>query len=165
MYLFTTLLKTVLSIKEVNMIVYKTALKKPAQIQKDWVLIDAKGKTLGRLAAFITTILQGKNKADYTPYWDNGDNVIVINARHIKVTGNKRQDKIYYWHSKAPGGIKSASYDKMIEKHPEKPLILAVKGMLPHNRMGRKLLGNLKIYPEADHPHSAQNPKTIAFDE
>lgn len=165
MYLFTTLLKTVLTICEVNMIVYKTALRKPSEIQKSWVLIDAKGKTLGRLASVISNILQGKDKTDYTPYWDNGDNVIVINARHIKVTGNKGQDKIYYWHSKAPGGIKSASYDKLLEKHPEKPLQIAVKGMLPHNKMGRKLLGNLKIYPEADHPHSAQNPKVIVVEE
>jgi large subunit ribosomal protein L13 len=156
---------TVLSIEEVNMIVYKTVLRKPSEIQKNWILIDAKGKTLGRLASFISNILQGKNKADYVPYWDNGDNVIVINARHIKVTGNKQQDKIYYWHSKAPGGIKSASYEKLLEKHPEKPLEIAVKGMLPHNKMGRKLLRNLKIYADADHPHSAQNPKVVTFDE
>ncbi|NLJ04977.1 MAG: 50S ribosomal protein L13 [Exilispira sp.] len=145
------------------MIVYKTALRKPADLRKNWIIIDAKGLTLGRLAANISNILQGKNKVDYTPYWDNGDNVIVINAKYIHVTGEKNQKKIYYWHTRRPGGIKQATYEEMMVKHPEKPLQTAVKGMLPHNKLGRQLLKNLYIYPDADHPHSAQNPKPITF--
>ena len=143
------------------MVIQKTVLVKPKDLKKKWVLIDAEGHTLGRLASEISKILQGKNKPDYTPYWDNGDNVIVINAAKIKVTGDKYNKKKYYWHSGYPGGIKERTLKEMLEKKPDFPLRKAVKGMLPKNRLARKLLRNLKIYPGENHPHLAQNPEKI----
>jgi len=146
-------------IEGVKMVIQKTILRKPSEIKKKWILIDAKGQTLERLASVIANILQGKNKPDYVPYWDNGDNIIVINASKIKVTGNKLEDKKYYWHSGYPGGIKERSLKEMMEKDPTFPLRKAVKGMLPKNRLARKLLRNLKIYADEKHPHQAQNPE------
>ena len=139
----------------------KTYNAKPGEIQRDWYLVDAEGKTLGRLATQIAEQLRGKTKPVYTPHVDTGDFVVVVNAEKISVTGNKRADKKYYRHSGYPGGLKTRTLDEMLERRPEEVLRLAVKGMLPRNRLARKQLTKLKIYAGPEHPHVAQAPTTL----
>ena len=136
----------------------KTYAAKPSDRQRDWHLVDADGQTLGRLATQIAEILRGKRKAEYTPHCDVGDFVVVVNAAKIHVTGNKLQDKRYYRHSGYPGGLRSRTLAEMLERRPEEVLRKAVKGMLPRNRLARKQLLKLKIYPGPEHPHQAQQP-------
>lgn len=139
----------------------KTFSAKPEAVQRDWYLVDATGKTLGRLAAEIATRLRGKHKPEYTPHVDTGDYIVVVNAEKVKVTGKKDTDKIYYSHSEFPGGIKEISFEKLIDRAPTRALEIAVKGMLPHNPLGRAMFKKLKVYAGTEHPHSAQQPQTL----
>ena len=140
----------------------RTFSAKPSDIEKKWVLIDAKGLVVGRLAALIATRLRGKHKPSYTPHMDCGDNVIVINAKEVRLTGNKRTDKIYYWHTGYPGGIKERTADKLLDgKHPTRILEKAVQRMLPGGPLSRQQMKNLKIYAGPEHPHEAQQPETL----
>ena len=137
----------------------KTYSATPKDIEKSWVLIDASGLVVGRLASLIATRLRGKHKASYTPHMDDGDNIIVINAGNIILSGNKRTDKTYYWHTGHPGGIKSRTAEKILDgKHPERVLQKAVERMLPRGPLARQQLRNLKVYAGPEHPHEAQNP-------
>jgi large subunit ribosomal protein L13 len=129
--------------------------------QRDWWVVDAEGKTLGRLATQIADALRGKRKPEYTPHVDTGDFVVVINAAKIVVTGNKRTDKIYYRHSGYPGGIRSRTLNDMLERRPEEVIRKAVKGMLPRNRLARQQINKLKVYAGPEHPHEAQQPKPM----
>jgi large subunit ribosomal protein L13 len=138
--------------------VMKTYVATPANRERNWLVVDATGQTLGRLATQIADVLRGKTKPEYTPHVDTGDFVVVVNAEKISVTGNKRADKKYYRHSGYPGGIKERSLDDMLERRPEEVIRLAVKGMLPRNRLARKQLTKLKVYAGPDHPHAAQKP-------
>lgn len=137
----------------------KTYHQKASEIQRDWLLIDADGQVLGRLATQIATLLRGKHKPTYTPSMDGGDFVIVVNVEKIKLMGKKPDQKVYYRHTGYPGGIKATPYKMMLAKHPDRILRKAVKGMLPKNRMGRHLLGKLRLYAGPNHPHAAQQPK------
>lgn len=139
----------------------KTFSAKPETVQRDWYVVDAAGQTLGRLATEIALRLRGKHKPEYTPHVDAGDYIVVINAEQIRVTGNKTSDKIYYSHTGFPGGIKSISFEKLIEKAPERVIEKAVKGMLPNNPLGRAMYRKLKVYAGAQHPHSAQQPQEL----
>lgn len=139
----------------------KTYSAKPSDIKQDWFVVDASGKTLGRLATEIARRLRGKHKPEYTPHMDTGDYIVVINAKEVKVTGNKRTDKIYYHHTGFPGGVKSISFDKLMEKKPEMIIEKAVKGMLPRGPLGREMYRKLKVYPGAEHKHAAQQPKAL----
>ena len=139
----------------------KTYVATPATRERNWLVVDANGKTLGRLATEIANVLRGKRKPQYTPHCDVGDFVIVVNAEKVSVTGNKRTEKRYYRHSGYPGGLRSRSFEEMIERRPEEVLRLAVKGMLPRNRLGRQQLRKLKIYAGPDHPHQAQQPAPL----
>lgn len=139
----------------------KTYVANPNDREREWVLIDATGLTLGRLSTQIAEILRGKRKPEYTPHVDVGDFVVVINAEKIAVTGNKRADKMYHRHSGYPGGLDRRTLDEMLERRPEEVIRKAVKGMLPKNRLARKQLTKLKVYAGADHPHAAQSPKTL----
>jgi large subunit ribosomal protein L13 len=139
----------------------KTFTAKPAEIKRDWYVIDASGKALGRLATEIARRLRGKHKAEYTPHVDTGDYIVVINAKDVRVTGNKTKDKTYYHHTGYPGGIKSITFEKQIEKRPEKVIETAVKGMLPKGPLGRAMYRKLKVYPDAQHSHSAQQPQVL----
>jgi large subunit ribosomal protein L13 len=139
----------------------KTYVATPATRERNWLVVDATGKTLGRLATQIADALRGKRKPEYTPHCDVGDFVIVVNAEKVAVTGNKRQTKRYYRHSGFPGGLRSRTFEEMIERRPEEVLRLAVKGMLPRNRLGRQQLRKLKIYAGPDHPHQAQQPAAM----
>lgn len=139
----------------------KTYYPTPDEIQRDWVVIDANGHNLGRLATQITAVLIGKNKPTYTPGVDMGDFVVILNAKHVTVTGNKLEDKKYYRHTGYPGGIRETSLQDMLKKHPTRVIEKAVWGMVPHNRLGRKLMKKLKIYAGTEHPHAAQNPITL----
>lgn len=139
----------------------KTFSAKPADIDKKWILIDAEGVVLGRLASIIATRLRGKHKPSFTPHMDTGDNVIVINADKIQLTGNKREKPVY-WHTGHPGGIKSRTNAQILEgAHPERVITLAVKRMLPGNRLSRQLMTNLRVYAGAAHPHAAQSPELL----
>ena len=139
----------------------KTYTTTPADIDKKWIIIDAEGVVLGRLASIIAMRLRGKHKATFTPHMDMGDNVIVINAEKVQLTGNKRQER-HYWHTGHPGGIKSRTKDQMLTgAHPERVLELAVKRMLPGNRLSRKQMTNLRIYAGTEHPHEAQSPEVL----
>lgn len=140
-----------------------TYVPKEGEVTKNWLVIDAEDKVLGRVAAEAAHLLRGKHKPQYTPYLDCGDNVIIVNAEKAKVTGAKRTDKIYYRHSGFPGGIKDTSYEAMIEKHPTRAMTMAVTGMLPHNRLGRSLATNVRIYAGPEHPHESQNPVDHSF--
>jgi large subunit ribosomal protein L13 len=131
------------------------------QIAKDWFLVDAENKILGRLASKIASILKGKTKPIFTPYFDTGDFVVVINARKIKLTGKKIKDKIYYHYSGYPGGMKSITTKDLLQKKPEEVIRKAVWGMLPKNSLGRQMLTKLKVYAGKEHPHQAQQPKKI----
>jgi len=139
----------------------KTYYAKPGEVQRDWVLVDATDMVLGRLATRIAEILKGKTKPQYTPHVDVGDFVVVINAEKIRLTGNKAADKSYFSHSGYPGGLKEVSFERMIEKHPERVIEKAVKGMLPKNSLGRSMGRKLKVYAGSEHPHEAQNPQLI----
>ena len=139
----------------------KTYVATPTDRERDWYVVDATGKTLGRLATQIAEHLRGKRKPTYTPHIDVGDFVIVVNAEKISVTGAKRTEKLYYRHSGYPGGLRSRTLNEMLERRPEEVLRLAVKGMLPKNRLARKQLTKLKIYAGPDHPHEAQKPKSL----
>jgi large subunit ribosomal protein L13 len=136
----------------------KTYVANPTDRQRDWHVIDAEGKTLGRLATQIAEILRGKRKPEYTPHCDVGDFVVVVNAAKVRVTGNKLQDKRYYRHSGYPGGLRSRTLAEMLERRPEEVLRKAVKGMLPRNRLARQQLLKLKVYAGPEHPHQAQKP-------
>jgi len=142
----------------------KTYVAKPADRERNWLLVDADGKTLGRLATQIADTLRGKRKPEYTPHIDTGDFVIVVNAEKIHVTGNKRHDTRYYRHSGYPGGLRSRSLEEMLARRPEEVIRLAVKGTLPRNRLARKQLTKLKIYAGPDHPHAAQTPQPLEID-
>lgn len=126
------------------------------EIAKEWHVVDAEGQTLGRLATQVATLLRGKHKPSFTPHMDMGDHVIVLNATKIKVTGNKMDDKIYYRHTGYMGGLKERPLSEMLAKHPERVIELAVRGMLPKNKLGRRVLKHLKVYGGPDHPHEAQ---------
>ncbi len=139
----------------------KTFSAKPEAVQRDWYLVDATGKTLGRLAAEIATRLRGKHKPEYTPHVDTGDYIVVVNAEKVQVTGNKASDKIYYSHSEFPGGIKGISFEKLIDRAPTRALEIAIKGMLPHNPLGRAMFKKLKVYAGTEHPHGAQQPQPL----
>ncbi len=139
----------------------KTFSAKPQNVEQNWLLIDAEGLTLGRMAAEIASRLRGKHKPEYTPHVDTGDFVVVINAEKIVVTGNKAKDKMYHSHSGFPGGIKSMPFGKLIEKSPERAIKLAIKGMLPSNPLGRAMFKKLKVYAGNEHPHTAQQPQTL----
>ncbi|MCG3730838.1 50S ribosomal protein L13 [Vibrio cincinnatiensis] len=139
----------------------KTFVAKPETVKRDWYIVDAEGKTLGRLASEIASRLRGKHKAEYTPHVDTGDYIIVVNAEKVAVTGNKAKDKMYHRHSEFPGGLKSFSFEKLIERKPEMVLELAVKGMLPRGPLGRAMYRKLKVYAGAEHNHAAQQPKVL----
>ena len=141
----------------------KTTSVRSNEINRDWFVVDAEGHTLGRLASEIAQILRGKKKPFFTPHMDMGDFVVVINADKIKVSGKKEEDKSYFRHSGYPGGITQISLKKVRQVYPERIIMNAVKGMLPHNRLGRKLLTHLKVYSGELHPHTAQQPQTITF--
>ena len=139
----------------------KTYSAKAESVVHDWFIVDAAGKTLGRMAAEIASRLRGKHKPEYTPHVDTGDYIVVINAEKIRVTGNKATDKIYYHHTGFVGGIKSISFEKLIEKAPERTIQTAVKGMLPRGPLGRAMFKKLKVYAGNEHPHAAQQPKEL----
>jgi large subunit ribosomal protein L13 len=136
----------------------KTYVTKPAEIERKWYVVDADGETLGRLASKIAVILRGKHKPIYSPSVDCGDYVIVLNAEKIHVTGRRLDQKVYYRHSGYPGGIKAITLRDQLERYPTRPVELAVKGMLPKNKLGRKMLKRLKVYTGTEHPHQAQEP-------
>jgi large subunit ribosomal protein L13 len=139
----------------------KTYSAKPGEIERDWLVVDAEGKTLGRLATVIADRLRGKNKPTFTPHVDTGDFVVVVNAEKIAVTGKKLDEKMYYRHSGYPGGLRSRSLRDQLERQPTEVLRKAVKGMLPRNKLGRAQLTKLKIYAGPDHPHEAQSPTPL----
>jgi large subunit ribosomal protein L13 len=138
-----------------------TVFAHPETVRRDWYVVDASGKTLGRLATQLAMHLRGKHKPEYTPHVDTGDNIIVVNAEKIRVTGDKMTDKVYYWHTGAIGGIKSRSLEKVMAEHPERVIELAVKGMLPKNPLGRKMFKKLHVFKGDKHPHAAQQPKPL----
>jgi|SRR5665647_1024177 len=137
----------------------KTYMAKPAEIDRKWYVIDAEGQTLGRLASEVASILRGKHKAIYTPHVDTGDFVIVINAEKIQLTGNKLSQKMFRHYSGYPSGLKEVNYGTLLAKKPEKAVEAAIKGMLPHNRLGRAMYKKLKVYRSSEHPHQAQKPE------
>ena len=139
----------------------KTFVAKPDTIKRDWYVVDAEGKTLGRLATEIASRLRGKHKPEYTPSADTGDYIIVINASKVVVTGNKTTDKVYYAHTGFPGGIKSITFDKLIQSKPEMVIESAVRGMLPKGPLGRAMFRKLKVYAGASHDHAAQKPQVL----
>ena len=137
----------------------KSYMARPLSVERKWHLIDAEGRTLGRLATEIATVLRGKNKPQYTPHVDTGDFVVVVNADRIVVTGKKAEQKVYRRHSQRPGGLKEVSYEQMLERKPEEILRKAVRGMMPKTRLGRQQFRKLKLYAGPEHPHEAQNPQ------
>jgi large subunit ribosomal protein L13 len=141
--------------------VMKTYVATPSTRERNWLVVDATGQTLGRLATQIADALRGKRKPAYTPHVDTGDFVIVVNAEKISVSGNKREEKRYYRHSGYPGGLRSRSLGEMLDRRPEEVIRLAVKGMLPKSRLGRAQLSKLKVYAGPDHPHAAQKPEPM----
>jgi large subunit ribosomal protein L13 len=143
----------------------KTYNAKPGEVARDWYVVDAEGKTLGRLATAIADTLRGKNKPQYTPHVDTGDFVVVVNAEKIAVTGKKLDEKIYYRHSGYPGGLKERTLRDQLERRPTEVLRKAVKGMLPRNRLARQQITKLKIYAGPEHPHDAQAPKPLPLEE
>jgi large subunit ribosomal protein L13 len=142
----------------------KTYIAKEKDIQKDWHIVDAKDKVLGRLAAKVASVLMGKDKVIYSPHQDTGDEVIVINARKVKTTGKKLKQKVYKRYSAYPGGLNLETLETVLKKRPDYVIRHAVKGMLPKNKMGDKLLKKLRVYPDEAHPHRAQKPKTLKID-
>ena len=139
----------------------KTFTAKPESVQRDWFVVDATGKTLGRLATELARRLRGKHKAEYTPHVDTGDYIIVLNAEKVAVTGNKRTDKVYYRHTGYVGGIKQATFEEMIARHPERVIEIAVKGMLPKGPLGRAMYRKLKVYAGNEHNHAAQQAHVL----
>lgn len=137
----------------------KTYMAKAKDIKRKWYVIDASGKSLGRVAAEVATILRGKHQPIYTPHVDTGDFVIIVNAGEVKLTGDKPAKKMFTYHTGYPGGIRHISYQQLMQKNPEKVIELAVKGMLPRNRLGRQMLKKLKVYRGPEHPHQAQQPE------
>jgi large subunit ribosomal protein L13 len=133
----------------------------PQNVERKWYVVDAEGKTLGRLASQVAAILRGKNKPTFTPHCDTGDFVIIVNAEKIRMTGNKLNDKLYRRHTGYPGGLKEVVAKEMLAKHPIRPLELAIKGMLPHNRLGADMYRKLKVYAGPEHPHAAQKPEKL----
>ena len=142
----------------------KTFYAKPNEVEREWLLVDATDMVLGRLASQVAQILKGKNKPTYTPHVDTGDFVIIINADKVRLTGNKANTKNYYSHSGFPGGLKEVSFARMMEKHPERVVEKAVKGMLPKNTLGRAMNRKLKVYAGPEHPHEAQKPRQITLE-
>jgi large subunit ribosomal protein L13 len=143
----------------------KTIFVKPAQIEREWFVIDGEGKNIGRIAAKAASIVRGKEKAVFAPHQETGDYVVVVNAAKACFTGRKSEQKLYRHHTGYPGGLKEITYEKFSERHPTGPLESAVRGMLPKGPLGRKLIKNVKIYAGPDHPHIAQNPKAIELQE
>ncbi|MEO9654746.1 50S ribosomal protein L13 [Marinomonas dokdonensis] len=139
----------------------KTFTAKPAEVRRDWFVVDAEGKTLGRLATEIARRLRGKHKAEYTPHVDTGDYIVVVNAEKIHVSGNKAAAKQYYRHTGYPGGLRSMNFEKLIDHAPERVLELAVKGMLPKGPLGRAMHKKMKVYAGTEHPHAAQQPQEL----
>lgn len=139
----------------------KTTALRTQDIEQKWYLIDCSGQTLGRLSVKVANILRGKNKPEYTPNSDVGDFVVLVNAKNLKVTGSKNEDKIYYRHTGYPGGIKQISFKDLLNNDPEKVLRLAVKGMLPKNKLNRQVIKKLKVYAGEEHPHGAQKPEVL----
>ena len=142
----------------------KTTTPAPDSIDRQWFVVDAENQTLGRLASEVAQVLRGKNKPCYTPHLDTGDFVVVINAEKIRVSGNKATQKVYRRHSGRPGGMKTESFAHLQARLPERIIEKAIKGMLPHNALGRQLFRKLKVYRGAEHPHTAQQPQTLALD-
>jgi large subunit ribosomal protein L13 len=140
-----------------------TLSAKPAEVRGDWFIVDANEKTLGRLCSQIAHHLKGKHKADYTPHVDMGDHIVVVNAEKVRVTGRKMTDKIYYHHTGHIGGIKSIALNKLLDEHPERVIEFAVKGMLPKGPLGRRMFKKLHVFAGGKHPHSAQQPKSLAL--
>ena len=143
----------------------KSYVATPQNRQRDWYVVDAQGRALGRLATQIAETLRGKRKPEYTPHCDTGDFVVVVNAAKIKVTGSKLNDKLYHRHSGYPGGLRSRTLGEMLERRPEEVIRKAVKGMLPRNRLARQQLRKLKVYAGAEHPHEAQKPQQMEVDD
>ncbi len=143
----------------------KTYVATPATIERKWLVVDASGKTLGRLATEVAKLLRGKHKPTYTPNVDTGDYVIVLNASEIKLTGNKLDQKMYRYHTGYAGGLKETTYRNLMSKNPEKAVELAVKGMLPKNTLGRQMFKKLKVYAGSEHEHAAQKPEVYTFEE
>lgn len=139
----------------------KTFSAKPAEVKRDWFVVDAAGKTLGRLSTEIARRLRGKHKAEYTPHVDTGDYIVVVNAKSVAVTGKKEQDKTYYKHTGYIGNMKSITVEKLRASHPERIIEMAVQGMLPKNSLGRAMFKKLRVYPGAEHPHISQQPKAL----
>lgn len=142
----------------------KTWTPKTAEIERRWWVVDADGLILGRLASQLATVLRGKHKPAYTPHADVGDYVVVVNAEKVAVTGDRRAQKMYYRHSGYPGGLREMTLDEMLKRHPERVIRLAVRGMLPRNRLGRHMLDKLRVYAGPSHPHEAQAPSPLAID-
>jgi large subunit ribosomal protein L13 len=149
----------------VNTLSYKTVSANAATVEKNWVVVDAEGQTLGRLASKVALLLRGKRKPNYTPHVDCGDNVIIINAEKVILTGNKMTDKTYVWHTGYPGGQRTTNPEKLMAKFPERVVEKAVKGMLPKNRLGAQLFRNLHVYVGGEHKHEAQQPTAININE
>lgn len=143
----------------------KTATLSTKEIRQTWYLIDAEGKPLGRLASRIASLLRGKHRAEFSPHLDLGDHVVVINAAKVEVTGKKRQQKLYYSYSGYQGGLKVRTFQEVMDRDPRQVIVHAVKGMLPHNRLGRRLLKKLRVYPGGEHPHQAQKPRRLELQE
>ena len=141
----------------------KTFSAKPAEVKRDWFLVDASGKTLGRLASELARRLRGKHKPEFTPHVDTGDYIVVVNAEKIRATGNKMSDKMYYRHTGYIGNMKSASLSEMLQQSPERVLQIAVRGMLPKNPLGKAMGKKLKVFAGPDHPHQAQQPQVLDF--
>jgi len=139
----------------------KTFSAKPEEVRRDWFVVDATDKTLGRLATELASRLRGKHKPEFTPHVDTGDNIVVVNAAQIRVTGNKLQNKIYYRHTGYVGNLKSVSLEKLMQEKPEQAIIYAVKGMLPKNRLGRAMLKKLRVFAGPEHTHQAQQPQAL----
>ncbi len=141
----------------------KTLFAKSETVKRDWYVIDATDKTLGRLATEVARRLRGKHKPEYTPHIDTGDYIVIVNAEKVKTTGNKVKDKVYYRHTEYPGGIRSTTLEKMLDKHPTRVIEKAVKGMLPSGPLGYAQFRKLKVYAGGEHPHTAQQPKTLTI--
>jgi len=149
----------------VNTLSYKTVSANAATVEKNWVVVDAEGQTLGRLASKVALLLRGKRKPNYTPHVDCGDNVIILNAEKVVLSGNKMTEKTYVWHTGYPGGQRTTNPENMMAKFPERVVEKAVKGMLPKNRLGAQLFRNLHVYAGAEHKHEAQKPTAININE
>ncbi len=143
----------------------KTYMAKANEIERKWYIVDADGKTLGRLASEVAKIIRGKHKPIYTPHVDTGDHVVIINAEKIQLTGKKLDQKMYRTHSLYPGGLKEVPYREFLAKKPEKVVYEAVRGMLPHNRLGRQMIKKLRVYRRAEHPHEAQKPEVLEINQ